>query len=224
MGGVIGGVFLIAFVVGIVLFFVIRSRRNNQNNLARPSQMPPQIGLGNPQVNLYPYPPTQQYYPPPNNPQGAFAPQANPNQYAFPPNPELNPNHANQQGFNQAAVSHIPPNQNTPSPQQPTTLELHSNQLNLSHGVSTSKLSQNQSAIPQQQPAGPELYGNQPSFGQGTTPSELYQSPPAAVPQQQPTHPELDSRPANQAYLQQGFVSDGQPPQMRGSSGIHEAP
>ncbi|KFZ16760.1 hypothetical protein V502_04926 [Pseudogymnoascus sp. VKM F-4520 (FW-2644)] len=219
VGGVVGGVFFIALVVGIVLFFVIRSRRNKQNNLSPPPHQPPQNGFGNPPVN--PYPPIQQYYPQPNNP------QPNPNQHAFPPqqltNPELDSRLVNQQGFTQGAVSHIQPNQHTPSPQHPTAPELHSNQLNVSQGISPSELSQNQSAIPQQQPTAPELQGNQPNFGQGGSPSELYQNQPAAVLQQQPTQSELDSRPVNQAY-QQVFASNRQSPQMRDNSRIHEAP
>lgn len=208
-----------------MLFFVIRSRRNKQNNLGPSPHQPPQNGFGNSQIN--PYPPMQQYYPQPNNPQGEFVPRANPNQHAFPPqqltNPELDSRLVNQQAFTQGAVSHIQPNQHTPSPQHPTAPELHSNQLNVSQGISPSKLSQNQSAIPQQQPTAPELQGNQPSFGQGESPSELYQNQPAAVPQQQLTQSELDSRPVNQAY-QQVFVSNGQSPQMRDDSRIHEAP
>ncbi|KFX92598.1 hypothetical protein V490_05293 [Pseudogymnoascus sp. VKM F-3557] len=216
VGGVIGGVFVIAFVVGIILFFVLRSRRNSQNNLAPPLHQPPQNGLGDPQAN--PYPPMQQYYPPPGNPQGVFVPQGNPTQPGFAPglqqnqhtppqqhpaNPELDSHQINQQGFNQGVVAHIQPNQHTPSPLQPNAPELHGN-----HGISPSELPQNQSAIPQQQPTAPELYGNQPLVNQGASPSELYQ-PPNSFPQQQPTQPELESRPANQAYH---------------GSNIHEAP
>ncbi|KFZ02389.1 hypothetical protein V501_09579 [Pseudogymnoascus sp. VKM F-4519 (FW-2642)] len=130
VGGVIGGVFLIALIVGIVLFLVIYSRRKKQN-LAPPQHQAPQNGFGNPQVNQYP--PMQQY-PPPNNPEGGFVPQTNPNQHGFlpqqPANPELNPNIVNPQGFNQGAVSHIQPNQHTPPPQHPTNPELDSRLIN----------------------------------------------------------------------------------------------
>lgn len=223
VGGVIGGVFLIALIAGIVFFLVIYSRRKNQN-LAQPSHQPPQDGFGNPQVN--PHPTMQQYYPPPNNPQGAFVPQAIPIQHGSPPQqPENREEYmVNQQGFNQVAVSHIQPNQHTPSPQQPTAPELHGNQLNANQGLYPSELPQNQSAVPQQQPTALELHGNQTNFGEGPSPSELYQDQPTAVSQQQSIQTELDSRPANQAYLQQVFASNGQHPQMRDGSNIHEAP
>ncbi|KFY30775.1 hypothetical protein V493_01671 [Pseudogymnoascus sp. VKM F-4281 (FW-2241)] len=136
VGGVVGGLAVVALFALAVIFVVLRSRRNKKHNPAPPSHQSPQDEYTKPELN--PQHPAQPYIPPPNFFQEEPILHPQPNQQAFQhqqsPNSELDSNTPIQAYPQQAFIPNQQPphelDQRTISQQQATQPELDSSPIN----------------------------------------------------------------------------------------------
>ncbi|KFX88420.1 hypothetical protein V490_07649 [Pseudogymnoascus sp. VKM F-3557] len=202
VGGVVGGLAVIALFAFAVIVFIIRSRRNRQSNPGPSPHQSPQDEYIKPELN--PQNPPQPYFPPPSFSQGEPALHPQPNQQAFqqqqPLNPELD-SHTPAPAYHQQSF--------IPGQQPPQEL--------------------GQQTLQQQQPPSPELDSHTPTQAYPQHASIPIQQPPQELgqqnfQQQQPYQTELDSRTTNPIYSQHPWIPGQVPPQLRDGATVYEAP